>query len=115
MERLRSQAKKNLQTNEYRIRKWWVDKYNRPTNDPLFQQRSWAEWQLEMYEDMWVQRDQLVESLNRGDVESKSVMPAITALNKVLEDGEMVTGDPLIDKWEKEWAEGKTPDLNEVI
>lgn len=25
----------------------------------------------------------------------------------------VITGDPLIDKWERELAEGKTPDLNE--
>ena len=115
MGRLRSKAKENLQTNEFRIRKWWVDKYKRPTNDPLFMQRSWAEWQIEMFEDMWLQRDQLMESMNNGDMEIKVALPAITALNKVLDDGDIITGDPLIDKWEKEWAEGKTPDLNEVL
>ena len=112
MDRLRRKAKKNIQTNDYMIRKWWVDKYKRPTNDPLFTTRSWVEWQLEMFEDMHAERERIVEKLEAGEIEAKVAMPALDALNKILGDDKVL--DPLADKWERELAEGKMPDLDEV-
>jgi len=113
MGRLRKQAKKNVQTNDYMIRHWWVDKYKRPTNDRLFMTRSWVEWQLEMFEDMHAERDRLIARLEAGEIEAKLAMPALDALNRILGDDKVV--DPLADKWERELAEGKVPNLDEVL
>ena len=112
MGRLRAQARSNLKTNDYRIRKWWVDKYKRPASDPLFLSRSWPEWQVEMFEDMLTQRETLVDRVANGEVDSKEGLAALEGLNKIL--GDERTVDPLVDKWERELASGKTPNLEEV-
>lgn len=112
MARLRAQAKRNLQTNEYRIRNWWVGKYKRPASDPLFLNRSWPEWQVEMFEDMLTQREILLERVANGEVDSKDGAAAIEGLNKIL--GDVPVADTLVDKWERELAAGKIPDLDEV-
>jgi hypothetical protein len=113
MDRLRRKAKKNVHTNDYMIRKWWVEKYKRPTNDRLFMTRSWAEWQIEMFEDMYSERERIADRFRDGDIDSKVAMPALAALNNVLDDS--VSIDPLADKWERELAEGKLPNLDEVM
>lgn len=113
MERLRGRAKKNVQTNDYMIRRWWVEKYHRPTNDPLFMTRCWVEWQIEMFEDMHTERDRIIERLKDGELEAKTAQAALDSLNKIL--GDDVAFDPLADKWERELAEGKMPDLDEVL
>lgn len=110
MERLKSQARKNVETGDYILRKWWVDKYKIPTNSPLFQSRSWAEWQIEMFEDMFTRRDELKEKLEDGELDSKVAMPILNSLNKAL-DGEEFVLDEKVDEWEKELAEGKIPNL----
>jgi len=112
MGRLRAQARRNLQTNDYRIRKWWVDKYKRPASDPLFLSRSWPEWQVEMFEDMLAQREVIVDRLAAGELETKGGLEALDSLNKILGDARVV--DPLVDKWERELEAGRVPDLNEV-
>ena len=114
MDRLRAQAKRNLETNDYRIRKWWVDKYKRPSSDPLFLNRSWPEWQVEMFEDMLIQRENILEQISNGDVDSKEGKAVLDSLNKIWGDDAEAAMDPLIDKWERELAAGKMPDLDEV-
>jgi hypothetical protein len=113
MARLRAQAKRNLRTNDYRIRKWWVEKYKRPANDALFMGRSWPEWQVEMFEDMLAQRELLADRVARGEVASKDGMEVLEGLNKILGDSRVV--DPLIDKWERELDAGKTPNLDDEV
>ena len=112
MGRLRAQAKRNLKTNDYRIRKWWVEKYKRPASDPLYLSRSWPEWQVEMFEDMLVQREIIMERVANGEVDSKDGLAALEGLNKIL--GDERTVDPLVDKWERELDAGKVPNLDEV-
>ena len=112
MGRLRAQAKRNLQTNDYRIRKWWVDKYKRPASDPMFLSRSWPEWQVEMFEDMLTQREIIIERVANGEIDAKDGALALEGLNKILGDERVI--DPLVDKWERELAMGKTPNLDEV-
>lgn len=112
MDRLRAQARRNLQTNDYRIRKWWVDKYKRPTTDARYLSRSWPEWQVEMFEDMLAQRESILERVSAGEVDAKEGATIIDALNKLL--GDERTVDPLVDKWERELASGKVPNLDEV-
>lgn len=112
MARLRAQARRNITSNDYQIRRWWVEKYKRPTNDPSFMRRSWPEWQVEMFEDMLGQRETILERVANGEADAKDAAAAIDALNKVL--GDERTVDPLVDKWERELATGKMPNLDEV-
>ena len=113
MARLRAQAKHNLKTNDYRIRKWWVEKYKRPASDPLYLSRSWPEWQVEMFEDMLTQREIIVERVASGEIDSKEGLAALDGLNKILGDERIV--DSLVDKWERELDAGKVPNLEEVM
>jgi hypothetical protein len=86
-----------------------VDKYKRPPNDELFQTRSWAEWQIEMYEDLYVRRNELKEQMESGEVDHKKALRVLTAIESLL--GESATQDTLVDQWEKDLEEGRLPDL----
>jgi len=99
------------------LKKWWSDKYNLPANHGLFLTQSVAELTIEMYEDMYYRRDQLSSQINEsGDSrEFRELSRQLGFLDKAL-DNETThdTGeDDLIDKWERELREGKTPDLTE--
>lgn len=75
-----------------------------------------AELQLEMFEGMAYEREELLERLDGDDNEGKmrdAMFDKLNALNKLLGYEEMFQ-DPLIDKWERELEEGKIPDLDEV-
>ena len=81
-----------------------------------------AELSIEMYEDLYARRDEVMRSLKdvSGAKERLDLMEALQGLDEALgerreadEDGPMITGDPLVDKWERELAEGKMPNLDE--
>lgn len=75
-----------------------MKKYKLPSTHEAFQNSTIYELTIEFYEDLF-------------EKDSKELLRA--GKN---EDGEFVfeeTGDPLIDKWEKEIAQGITPDLTE--
>lgn len=96
------------------MRRWWSQKYQRPPNDPLFTGQTIAELQLEMFEDMLLQRESLEDHLDHlADAESRrEAREKIQALNEILGDTKAVE-DPLIEKWEEELARGQVPDLTE--
>lgn len=80
------------------LRRWWADKYKKPSTHRLFQEAVLFDLLVEYYEDLY-------------DDDSVAALDAIRG-----EDGEVVfeeTGDPLLDKWERELAAGLTPDLEE--
>ncbi len=82
------------------LRRWWTNKYKQPWTHKAFQEASIFELLVEYYEDVFEKDPQAMLEAGRG------------------EDGEVVfeeTGDPLIDKWEKELAMGITPDLTEGL
>ena len=114
MERLRQQAKTNIETGEVTVRRWWVDKYKRPSNDALYMSRCWAEWQIEMYEDLYVRREELQERMKDGNSDKASTLKILNSINAYLDETVEVEDD-LVDQWEKELAEGKMPDLNAKV
>lgn len=80
------------------LRRWWVKKYKLPWTHRLAQEATYPDLLVEFYEDLYEERPQ----------------DARKALSK---NGEFFfegTGDPFIDKWEKELAAGLTPDLSEA-
>jgi hypothetical protein len=82
-------------TLEESLSRWWSEKYKLPSNHELFQNQTI----LELLTEFWL--DHYYHT------------PLEVYRN---EDGQVVfsdTGDELIDKWEKELAEGKTPDYLE--
>lgn len=119
MENLKFRAKKNVEAGVVKTRQWWTDKYSLPSNHPLFLKLSTSELYLEMYEDAYQQRSDLIKKLkDPEDVlsakEANAMQTQLSRLNKSL--GLEDTGDDVLwDKWEQELSEGKMPDLNEKI
>lgn len=65
-----------------------------------------------MYEDLYVRRDEIQAQIAEGDVNAQKAGKVLQAIDAMLGNtaGE---DDQLVDKWERELAEGKIPDLNE--
>jgi len=76
-------------------------------------ERSWAEWQVEMYEDLYVRRNDIKAQITDGDVDQRKAIKVLNAIEGLLGDPSGSGSDPMVDKWERELDEGKTPDLND--
>jgi hypothetical protein len=123
--RLKEKAKENVESGFSTLKRWWSDKYNLPPNHTLFLGQSKAALMLELYEDLHQRKKEItrdLESANTRMEERVRLGEALRGVNAILEgDGKedddpnapVVTGDPLVDRWERELAEGKTPDLTE--
>lgn len=87
-----------------------------PPNHELFESQSIAELHLEFFEDMYAQRDEVISLLESDEkhIDHEKLYKQLNAINKALDLPE-IAADPLIDKWEKELAEGLEPDLEEGL
>ena len=85
-----------------------------PPNHELFVSRTAADLQLEMLEDLAQRREELRAQLDQRGADVDRIMEQMNLINEVFGDVPEVW-DPLIDKWEKELAEGKIPDLDEQV
>lgn len=79
------------------LSRWWVNKYKLPSNHNLFESSTVFDLLIEFWEDQYYQN------------------PIETSRNEKGEIQFVDTGDDLIDKWEKEFAEGKIPDYLEAF
>ncbi len=70
---------------------WWCKHYNRPLKDPLLLEYTLEELQIEHL--MYCIEEDPQEAYPRGDMKNIQFR----------------TGDPVIDEWEKQLAEGKDP------
>lgn len=70
---------------------WWCRQYNRPLKDPLLQEYTLEELQIEYF-------------MFRIDEDPMWAFP-----RNSMENAFVLTGDPLLDSWEKQLAEGKNP------
>lgn len=80
------------------LRRWWTGKYKLPWTPKYIEDLTELDLLVEFYEDLFTEDKTALFEASRN------------------EDGEIVfesTGDPLIDKWEKELALGMEPDLTE--
>lgn len=108
---MRSRAKASLDRGQTRLRRWWSKKYNRPANDPLFDERSEAEHYQEFLEDLWARREELADQLrteNSDPKEAQVIMKALAEIDKAL--GEEEEEDPKIAEWEAALERGEDPD-----
>lgn len=79
------------------LARWWQRKYNLPWNHDLFQDRTIFDLLVEFWEDYYEQKPLEAHRNADGHVQFKD------------------TGDPLIDKWEEQIAQGIMPDFSEGI
>lgn len=95
------------------MKKWWTNKYKLPANHDLFVGQSESELALEMFEDMLLRKQEILDDLETSDSKNANELyRQLNALNAALGEGEVVQDD-LVDRWEKELEQGITPDLNE--
>ena len=116
-QRLKNEAKRTINKGSSYLRRWWSQKYNRPTNDPLFTNRPLAVWAREMFEDVYEERRSVLAQLEDEDIKSRErerLNGQLRRLNTALgEDPFEASSDPLVDKWLREIDAGITPDLDE--
>lgn len=121
--RLKRKAEKNVESGRTLLERWWSEKYKLPANHELFRERTEASLTIEWFEDLYVRRAEINAELKEAPPERKiQLMEQLTAVDRVLSDAPktdlnapFVTGDPLVDKWEQELAEGGMPDLSEGL
>ncbi len=82
---------------EETLQKWWAQKYKLPSNHDLFVDRTWYEHAVEFHLDYFEQNPLEAHRQADGHVQFTN------------------TGDPLIDKWEEQIAQGEEPDLTEAF
>lgn len=110
MERLKARARENLANGNERIRRWWCDKYKRPPNHPLFLERSYAEWSIEMIEDLLERQAEIIQQMRDGVIKTRIGDEMLARISDALGE-EAISEDPLFDQWERDIAAGKEPDL----
>jgi hypothetical protein len=113
---LKKIALREIESGIARIENWWISKYKLPSNHKLFLSRSIASLHIEMIKDLLIKKEQLEKDLTKATgTEFNDLMNQLNSINNALDDtiNEDFSGDPLIDKWEKELLEGITPNLNE--
>ena len=111
--RLQKLAEKNLEGGLARIKRWWSRKYNRPPNDPMFTNQTPAELQLEMFEDLLWQREDILEQLEKtvDSRERADLRERLGSINEIFDYKVDMGEDDLIDEWERDLEEGRIPDL----
>jgi len=110
MDRLKARARENLADGNERIRRWWCKKYDRPPNDPLFLERSYAEWSVEMIEDLIERREEIEQQIEEGSMRMAQGEPMLRRIAEALGE-EPMSSDPLFDQRERDLEEGRTPNL----
>ena len=97
------------------MEQWWSEKYKRPPNHPLYQNRTVGDLKQEMWEDLYQRKNELEKQLDDAPMDEREhIMESLRGIYGALGiecDGE----DDLIDQWERELEEGLTPDLNEGL
>jgi tRNA pseudouridine-54 N-methylase len=87
-------------------------KYGLPPTHSAFLDANVAELQLEMLQDLLARRKELWVMLDEKGADVDAIMEQVNNINEIFGD-KVESYDPLIDKWERELAEGKIPDLDE--
>jgi hypothetical protein len=116
MSSLKKIALREIENGIARIENWWTSKYKLPPNHELFLSRSVASLHIEMIKDLFIKKEQLEKDLTKATgTDFNELTSQLNSINKALDDNidEDSSGDPLIDKWEKELLDGITPNLNE--
>ena len=110
---IRAKAKAKIDSGKSTMSRWWSRKYNLPPNHELFLERTLGDLHQEMIEDLLLRQDELRKRVDDGEDEEGDLFRELNEVNKALGEDEDIQ-DVLWDKWERELAEGKVPDLDEM-
>lgn len=110
---VRVKAKRAVDSGKNAVARWWSKKYNLPSNHKLFLERTLGDLHQEMVEDLLVEKTVLEKRIEDGEDSGSHLFRQLNEVNRALGERESF-GDALWDKWEREIAEGKIPDLDEM-
>ena len=79
----------------------------------MFENQSEAELRLEMFEDLLIQREQIIEKLRTflDPKERMGLKESLQQINEVFDFKGELGDDDLIDEWERDLERGHAPDL----
>lgn len=113
LQNLKNKAQKEVESGLAKLKNWWSGKYKLPANHELFRNQSIASLNLEMYEDLYLKREEIEDEMETASgKEYTALAKRLNEINTALE-GETYEDDPLIAKWERELEQGLVPDLTE--
>lgn len=111
---LKARARRELKRGTATAKKWWVNKYKAPPKP--FYHYTMTELLIEMYVDLYQQRDEVQRELETRHGDKSDLYNHLALIDQALQDeteAKQFSSDPLIDKWERELAEGREIDLEE--
>lgn len=111
---IKAYAKHEAKNPDAVAKKWWRKKYGQSPKP--FMDYSLAELIREMYVDLYWQREECMMELESAEGDKAELYRRLALLDEALQDEtepKRLSSDPLIDKWERELAEGKEIDLEE--
>lgn len=91
-----------------------MEKYKLPATSPAFEGLSFAELLQERYEDLYVEARTIALTIKGGvqSGEEQVLQSRLADIQRALhEPVAFESGDALIDEWERDIAEGRTPNL----
>lgn len=113
MRRVRQRAEREIESGIAVLKRWWTQKYKLPPNHSLFLDQSVTELNQEMLCDLLVRKREILAELKNEDTrmrERQELIRQLHVVNEALGDPDEAEDD-LIDQWEKDLEEGRTPDL----
>jgi predicted transcriptional regulator len=88
-----------------------------PSSSALFEDRTQADLEAEMFADLYVTQEDLQGRLENtmDPAERHRLVTQLGAIARALGEQEELVEDALIDEWERDLAEGRTPDLEKGL
>lgn len=112
-QRIKARAKRARDDGTAQVRRWWSKKYNLPPNHVLFENRTMADLQQEMFEDLMARCDEIrTEIESSGDPKGHLLNELNDLLEALGEEDEVQ--DDLFDEWERAIERGEVPDLDKM-
>lgn len=118
LSRTKKLARRNVENGIAGVKRWWIKKYKLPPNHELFLKQTMHDLNLEMFEDWILRKKELKEMISDfghgySREQLSDMQHEINQLAKALGEQVEVVEDELIDKWERDIAEGRIPNLDE--
>jgi hypothetical protein len=108
---LQREAQRDIHSGLGRLKRWWSNKWKRPLNHPLLLGQTVAQLLTEFYADLYEEKEEIERRLENPDGDTSKLRERLRSITAFLGEEAPDVADDLIDRWERELAAGKTPDL----